>query len=813
MAKANLNYAQLADGSAAPDWMLKDIQGVKHQLYSYLSKDKAVVLSFMNTWNNTAWTYHSSGALKNFYQNNGLSSANYRAMVFLIESDAATNVPCIYGSTKACVGGTQGDWVVGTNYPIIDNATLKAGYQVSSFPYQYLVCPNKNIYTIGLLSASDLEVAAQLKCGWATAPLTNSISLVRDNDCYGAKDGLISLNTGGGIPPYSYKWSNGETQSLLTNLAAGTYRCTITDAQGKTLETPTIAVSENPKIVIEDEVKPYQSCGSLGEIKLKTSGGVPNYTFLWNTGGGFSNLKNLTSGGVFSVTVTDIKGCKASKSITVDAFTNMPFLAGDTIKTLTCGQTSVALEPTISPVNGNYTYKWTNQKNEMLGNTTKLLDVSQTGVYQFLIQDKLSLCSATKKFTVSQDMAVPMVDFGVVADFHCNNNNVVLNPSVSGGTSFLYRWELDSMGVKKNLGTATSIVATMAGTYFLTVTNSESGCVKIDKRTITAWANPKVFVSADDGIKCYGDKTASALAIGNEGKKPYTYIWSSGVFVGDMCSGLGAGSVSVTLIDANGCKAVAIDSVQEPSKLVLALSATKLSCYGDKTASLTANVLGGTAPYSYQWSNGKVTTQNVLTGLGSGQIGLTALDANNCSIIGKDTIFEPSALGLSYKLVQPKTNVSNDGSIDMTYWGGTPLYRFLWTKNGVKFSENEDLTGLGEGIYQVTMTDANGCEKNLAQAIVLKGTTIGLEDVFSDGTIEVFPNPVKDVLQVSLNFLNEKAVSLQLFDHQGRLLSQKKDILRKSIVESFDMVHFSEGFYVLLIRVDGKIWLQKIIRN
>jgi thiol-disulfide isomerase/thioredoxin len=133
--------AQLADGCIAPDFNVTDINGNTWHLYTILDQGKTVFIDISATWCHPCWLYHTSGALENLYNQYGPPGTN-ELMVFMVEGDANTNTACLYGPT-GCNNSTQGDWVTGTPYPIIDDASIATAYQINYFPTIYMITPDR----------------------------------------------------------------------------------------------------------------------------------------------------------------------------------------------------------------------------------------------------------------------------------------------------------------------------------------------------------------------------------------------------------------------------------------------------------------------------------------------------------------------------------------------------------------------------------------------------------------------------------------------------------------------------------------------
>jgi hypothetical protein len=140
--------------------------------------------------------------------------------------------------------------------------------------------------------------------------------------CRGAATGSVNLTVSGGSVPYSYVWSTGSTASSLTNLPAGTYSATITDANG--CSTSANAVVSQPATVLEatTTIQHVSSCATAdGQVIIGASGGVAPYGFVWNTGSTDQFISSVQAG-VYTVTITDANSCTIQRTAEVKCATS-----------------------------------------------------------------------------------------------------------------------------------------------------------------------------------------------------------------------------------------------------------------------------------------------------------------------------------------------------------------------------------------------------------------------------------------------------------------------------------------------------------
>ena len=160
-------WAQLPDGSVAPDFTMTDIYGETHNLYSYLDQGMSVILNFSAVWCGPCLDYKESGVLNDIYNAFGPEGSG-DIMVLSFETQDDLGVEALYGNG----GGTIGDFVTGTNYPIIDNAAslywnsyMQPNPEVGPVPLIYTVCPNGTLTETGQATLQTHVSIATSGCG------------------------------------------------------------------------------------------------------------------------------------------------------------------------------------------------------------------------------------------------------------------------------------------------------------------------------------------------------------------------------------------------------------------------------------------------------------------------------------------------------------------------------------------------------------------------------------------------------------------------------------------------------------------------
>lgn len=187
-----------------------------------------------------------------------------------------------------------------------------------------LCCQNGQGYyelrnAAGQILASGAQFAGQENRAFCLnspdQPLIASAFVVQSVSCFGGNDGRAGVQAMQGTGTYYYNWSHGATTQTVSNLTAGTYTVTVSD--GLSQAVATVTVSQPPALSLMLETSPVRCAGGNdGSAWVEVSGGTTPWTFLWNNGQTGSIATGL-SAGVWTVVVTDGRGCRQTGAITV----------------------------------------------------------------------------------------------------------------------------------------------------------------------------------------------------------------------------------------------------------------------------------------------------------------------------------------------------------------------------------------------------------------------------------------------------------------------------------------------------------------
>ena len=526
-------------------------------------------------------------------------------------------------------------------------------------------------------------------------------------------NGRAAVSASGGIPDYTFLWSNGHTNDTITDLSADYYTVTVTDANG--CKSEATAHVKDVDIQIDSVVTDVVCSGdNTGSATVTATGGNEPYLYQWEDG--FTGqTHNSLSSGTYKITVTDNNSCEYVDSVIVGYSHLLTATFTDSSQT-SCNSATTGSHfgsATITPNGtGPYSYLWSSGETDSIAtklisgwNTVTVTDASCTYVDSIKITEPPVLTASISDET----------------DVLCNSDTTgvaIVTPSggtpFTTGNSYTYAWsdgQTDSTAV--NLG---------AGNYQVTVSDSNMCEVQTSVDILEPHAISVILSQTPAGCT---DSTGTATATPSGGVSPYTVSWSHSSWtvdsVGTTIHNLWVDSYGVEITDANGCTLDTTIIIENNSDLTITgFDTTSVSCNGTNDGTAKVNVSNGVQPYSFVWSDSPATTKENITGLyGDSLYTVTVTDANQCSTIDNISVSEPAVLVAN---IVHSTDVdchgANTGSVTVSGSGGTKPYTYLWEDAlGQAVTTDSIAKDIMAGDYYVTVTDAHSCEATTSVTI------------------------------------------------------------------------------------------------
>lgn len=481
-------------------------------------------------------------------------------------------------------------------------------------------------------------------------------------------------------------------------------------------------IGNSPHVFINIKNNPPASisayCGSsTSNVTLVPSSGS---SYTWNDG---SNASAITVGsGTYSVTIDQGNGCSRSAKYTTMSKPSIALVSGDACN----GGNAIIKENTIDNSSGNYSFQWflfepvTGLWNAIVGATTQQITINSYGQYRVTASIGTK-CRTSNSFThgfyISAISAIQANCQG------SNTGQISLTMNPSGGT-YTYLWS--------NSANTASISNLSPGTYSVVVTQvGGSNCTL----SASVSLNSALTISTSStNVLCNSGATGTATANPSGGTGPFFYNWNSNpIQTTQTASNLIAGSFVVTVTDINGCTGTSSVTISEPTALHTYITSSDPLCNNNTNGSATANVYGGTSPYSYLWSNTFSTA--TISGLSAGSYQVTVTDNKGCHTNSSVTLNNPQPINAFFST----SSICSGSNLLLNLSGTNP-----WTVNYNNGSSqtincpNSVYTFVqpSVGTYTLnTVTDYNGCTLNLSStAVVNPNITANASIALTTGT-------------------------------------------------------------------------------
>ena len=487
-----------------------------------------------------------------------------------------------------------------------------------------------------------------------------------------------------------------------TPTTSTTYHATASEGNCFSSDSIRITVVEYPEILLEANIT---GCGDPATLTVTPVAGT-SLDYLWSTGNTGDSIQ-VGQNGTYAVTATNFHGCSTTDSVHVEIPIDIEINAS--ILPIPCFGGTGGIQLEVVQAAEPYDIIWSN------GETGDTVSNLLAGIYSMTLSDADG-CEVIEEFMLEDPMELTLSP--IVTHISCNNDpgSILLNSS--GGNGLLsYSW---SHGPNMD-----SIAVNSPGLYAATVTDS-NGCEIIFEQNIEMEEPLEVTILFTE-IQCHGGSDGSAGLIPLNGQSPYQYKWENGA-IDSLLTDLDTAPHTVTITDAEDCEKVLSFNLTEPDSISIDIIPTPVNCFGEMNGTALAEVTGGSPSYSYSWSNGE--TSHMIENLPSGIYHLTITDEHGCQDSTEILIVEPPLLEVTIVANPSEVCPGEMSHVAATPTGGVLPYTYLWNN----MAGDSLLENVIAGLFEVVVTDSNGCETNSDFILEEISSPISVQDSIESAT-------------------------------------------------------------------------------
>lgn len=530
--------------------------------------------------------------------------------------------------------------------------------------------------------------------------------------CQGNATSFTNTSLGNGDVIAGSAWDFGggntalSTDATFTFAGSGTFPVTlgVATALGCVAQvTQQVTVNPGPTAVFSStDILCNGDCDGTASAAIQ--GGLPPVVVNWSDGSVGNSVSGLCPG-MISGTVSDGNGCTLTGQLDIQE----PAVLSVEVNVTTTGCPGFSDgTAAATPAGGTppYVVDWAGQNPSALA----------AGNYTVNVTDDNG-CVVSQPFVITEGAGLSM-NFVITDNICFGGNTGAASVTVSNGTSpYDIIWtDAFLTPIQTNLGSqgVSSINGLIAGTYNV-VTQDATGCPAAMTITITQPLQGLTMTLTPQDLSCFEIGDGEILAT-QGGLSPYQYQLSD-VFGNPISTtnsagshnfqGLDIGIYFIDITDANGCTTTDAVELFEPEPLLAESSVTGVSCFqgADGSVEIT-QITGGTTPYlPVSWNDPNSQVGSTATDLTAGNYTATITDANGCTITESFVLSEPAKMNLVGSYLTD-TCGQGHGAARVVVQLGTGPYSYNWKPDGIATNTHYDL---GAGIYEVVVTDANGC--------------------------------------------------------------------------------------------------------
>lgn len=638
--------------------------------------------------------------------------------------------------------------------------------------------------------------------------------------CFEGTNGRIAISPDGSAgAPFQIQWQNrASTNFDLSNLSADTYTFTLTDRLGcqRTFSESIGQPSRPTAQVVSQDISCFGARNGQILLSATSDNGGLQYFLNTNPPVAFSGNLNLSgqATGSYQIRVIDAKNCEILPATTLEirepSAINLSVIQSQRPRGASTQDGLIAIRvqggtaPYASAV-------WTNTLGAVLpstlSNDQSSINNIGGGAYQVLVTDQKG-CQQT----LSTNLIAPfplLIEAKVdsISCFGRTDGQIVAAVSggvpISTGQPYQITWRrIDSNGgtvpVAQNV---MSIRGLTAGQYEVTVTDSNS----IQTRRVFSLVEPAALRTSVQNLVanyCLSTPLGEATVLVNGGRAPYTIQWDKSTEITFAAKKLYAGVNNALVTDASGCTVnTVINIVDSTSRYRVNVTYQEPSCFGRCDGQLNAIVLGGTAPYAYQWSNLMEQSAQLPSVCGGTTTFVEVRDAKGCLVRSTSrelTRPAPRALNLAAE-IEVCPSKTFELSAAAVPWGAS----FQWTLPNGTTKSGSVIVGDTVGMYRITVLDASQCggtqviqvvpNRNVTPLFTIASTVPLNKEVIAVDFSTPAPSQIQWVLPAGAELISQDNASAKLrFTRLGEFRITQRITVNDCVYSTSKLVQVQE---------------------
>jgi len=558
------------------------------------------------------------------------------------------------------------------------------------------------------------------------------VELSSTNEYYfEGNDGTAFAEISGGLTPYKYNWSNGDSIASLYNLSPGSYSVQVEDAQGCTaLDSILIEGIDCSLLDLNIEVSHQTYYGvNDGSILIEVIGGTAPFANNWSNGDSISFIQNLAPA-TYNLLVTDALECELNVSVQIDSVDCKHLSMEIYTEDASSPQAEDGLAmTTVNGGNPPYQYLWST------GDTVSVLDSLATGNYTLTVRDSIG-CPIIENVLINSPVCDSIHLNFISSDetyFEAHDGSAMV-VATGGFEPYNYLWSTgDSVNTLVNL---------MPDEYWVKVTDT-LGCFALDTIIVDSVDCNNLDIDINSSHETYFDANDGNILIEvSGGNPPYQYIWSTGDSTAQI-NNLPPDTYYLSLIDQLGCNlqdSITIKAV-DCSTLEVSVETSDETYSDGNDGSAAIFILGVQAPYQYLWSSGDTISQ--LNNLAPGIYTFQVIDGVGCVLEDSIQIKSVQCSMLSVDVIEKQITCADgkDGSLFIAgVQHANEPYTINWSNGSSAYLNNN----LSAGVYTLSLMDDLGCTF-LQEFIMEDGAQISMTEVISPASSFQSPDASIDI--------------------------------------------------------------------